>query len=179
MLICEENQTILERHKNHCKINNIPYSNSLRGNQKRFTGLHFFNVFEYYENIDKIIEKKYIDIKNKKIILSNKYRNEHLLYDIIKESKMDFPKKESEISIDGSGPHHGLHLGLWRGGGIHESNTIKTQQKKEQILKDNYLNHYIFFKEIEKDEKFLDICKKFPLKEIENMKKYFKKNFNL
>jgi hypothetical protein len=123
MLICKEEQTILEKHKHHCEINNIPYSNCVRGGQSRFTGLHFFKVFEYYNNIDEIIEKKHKDIKNKKIILSNNYRNEHLLYDITKESKMNFPKKENSISVDSIGSHHGLHLGLWRHGGIHESNT--------------------------------------------------------
>jgi hypothetical protein len=114
MLICKEDETILEQHKNHCILNNISYSNTIRGEQKRFTGLHFFNVDKYYNNIGKIIEKKYVDIKNGEIILSETYRNEHLLYDIINESNIGFPKKENEISVDDAGPHHGLHLGLWR-----------------------------------------------------------------
>jgi len=176
MLICE---TVLDIHKKHATKNQNFYSNSIRDNQKRFTGLHFFEVSPYYDEIEDIITKKRKEIRLGKINFKN-YRNEHLLYDIIKESKLSLPKKENRIDINGIGPHHGIHLGLWRKGGLHDG--VRTEKKKIQeefMIKDNYLTHYNFFKSIRKSDEFDLLYKKLPIVEIENMERYFLKKFNL
>ncbi len=169
ILICEEIVTLLDTHILHMQKNNIPYSNAIRNNQKRFTGLHFFKVKEYYEGMTTIIEKYYNKIKTKKLRLSQNYRNEHLLYDMINEGVKKLPKDEHRIDIGGSGPHHGLHLGIWRG---YKDNVKKAV--KEQIFKDGYQSHYEIFKKIENNDIYKNISEIYQLNEINYMKKFFK-----
>jgi hypothetical protein len=169
ILICEEKINLLDIHISHMEKNNIPYSNAIRNKQKRFTGLHFFKVKEYYEYMSKVIEKYSNKIKNKQLRLTQNYRNEHLLYDMINEGVKKLPKDEHRIDINGSGPHHGLHLGIWRG---YKDNVKKAV--KEQIFKDGYQSHYEIFKKIENNDIYKNISEIYQLNEINYMKKFFK-----
>jgi len=170
MMICKETPGILEQHINHMEKNNLPYSNCVRPNTKRLTGLHFFKVKEYYNVMGKTIEKYTQKLKKRKLGLQNgKVRNEEILYRMIKESGLSLPQKEYRIDINGSGPHHGLHLGIWRG----YKNNVKPAVKK-QILKDNYNNHYQYYQIVEKDNIFKEIKKIYPLGELKYMEKFFK-----
>lgn len=169
ILICEEKINLLDTHISHMEKNNIPYSNAIRNKQKRFTGLHFFKVKEYYECMSKVIDKYSNKIKNKQLRLTQNYRNEHLLYDMINEGVKKLPKDEHRIDIDGSGPHHGLHLGIWRG---YKDNIKKAV--KEQIFKDRYQSHYEIFKKIENNDIYKNISEIYQLNEINYMKKFFK-----
>ncbi len=169
ILICEESPELAQTHIRHLEKNILPYSNSIRNKQKRFTGLHFFKVKDYYNDMSDIIKEYTIILKNKRVKLSHSYRNEHLLYDIIKKGIGKLPKKEFRIDVDGSGPHHGLHLGIWRG-----YKTNIPQKVKNQIIKDNYKNHYNFYCKIKNDELFKKIKAIYPLQEIKDMENYFK-----
>lgn len=168
ILICKEKLNLLDTHISHIEKNDIPYSNAIRNKQKRFTGLHFFKVKEYYDAMSPIIKKYYNKIKTKKLRLSQNYRNEHLLYDMVNEGVKKIPKNEHRIDIGGSGPHHGLHLGIWRG---YKDNVKKSV--KEQIFKDDYQSHYEVFKKIENNDIYKNITKIYPLNEINYMKKFF------
>ena len=107
-------------------------------------------------------------LKNNKISLSPSYRNEHLLYDIIKKGVGKLPQDKFRIDVGGSGPHHGLHLGIWRG---YKSNLpIKV---KNQIFKDNYENHYNFYCKIKNDVVFKKIKTAYPIEELKDMEKFF------
>ena len=169
ILICKETPTLADTHMVHLKNNNLPYSNSIRPKQKRFTGLHFFKVKEYYEKMSNIIKQYSTKLKNRKLSLSQRYRNEHLLYDIINKGIGKLPQNKFRIDIGGSGPHHGLHLGIWRG---YKSNLPPAV--KNQIVKDNYKNHYKFYCEVKNDNVFKKINTAYPLVELKYMENFFK-----
>jgi hypothetical protein len=168
IMICKETPQLSDLHITHLKNNILPYSNSIRSKQKRFTGLHFFKVDEYYEKMSNIIKEYSINIKNKNLVLSQRYRNEHLLFDIIKKGIGKLPKDEFRIDIGGSGPHHGLHLGIWRG---YKNNLPPSV--KNQIFKDNYKNHYEFYCKIKNDNIFKEIKTIYPLIELKYMENFF------
>ena len=169
ILICEENPTLHNIHITHLKNNNLSYSNSIRPKQKRLTGLHFFKVKEYYEKMSNIIKEYTTKLKNRKISLSQRYRNEHLLYDIVNKGVGSLPQDKFRIDIDGSGPHHGLHLGIWRG-----YKSKLPPAVKNQIFKDNYKNHYKFYCKIKNDNVFKKINTEYPLGELKHMENFFK-----
>jgi hypothetical protein len=170
MLICKEAPGILEQHINHCNINCLPYSNCIRPNTNRLSGLHFFKVNEYCKFVDETI-KKYKDLlKKRKLGLNNrKKRNEQILYNIIVESGLDLPKDKHRIDINGSGPHHGVHLGLWRSSGD------ITSQQLDYILNDNYEEYFLFIKKIYNDDNFKFILNNIHLVEFTRMFNYLNK----
>lgn len=112
-LIVKETPNLLEGHLEHCKKTGLPYSNIVRKNSKRLTGLHFYKVDEYYNKMDEIIYS-YLENKDKLVSHLSKYKwDEEFLYDIVKEgigfeglSKYDYR------------PHHGFHIGTIRHGKI-------------------------------------------------------------
>ena len=170
MMICKEDPSLMDQHIDHLQQNNLPYSNCVRPNTKRLSGLHFFNVEEYYKKMNPIIENYTLKLKRRNIGLHNgKVRNEEILYKMIKESEIGLPKDELRIDHNGSGPHHGLHLGLWR-----RSASLSHAQTK-QILQDSYKQHFEYFKKINEDSLFLYIKNNVPLSEFNNMIKYFNK----
>lgn len=167
MLICKEIPTLLEQHTTHIEKNNIPYSNCIRPKTTRLTGLHFFKVKEYYQQMGDIIKQQTKKINNKNFKFKSGYRNEHFLYDIIKKGIGKLPKDENRIDVGGSGPHHGLHLGIWR-----TTHKVKKAQK-DRILQDSYKNHFEFYKSIKEEKTFLYLKEKLPLIEFSNMEKFF------
>lgn len=171
LLICREQFSLESQHLKHCIDNNLPYSNCLRPGQKRFSGLHFIKKKEYFNIMNSIILKYAKSLKLGKIKFSKDFRNEHLLYNMIYESGFGLPEEKNRIDPDGSGPHHGLHIGIWRAG----NNLSKGVVNHLRI--DNYLNHYIFFKKEEFDPLFKEIMDLIPIKEIIVMKKYLENIF--
>jgi hypothetical protein len=167
MLICKESPSLLEQHKMHCNNNQLPYSNCVRPNTKRLTGLHFFKTEPYYEKMGKIIEKYTKMLKDNKLALRLGVRNEEVLYNMVVDAGISLPADELRIDINGSGPHHGLHLGIWRSRAAVKSAVI------DQIIKDSYLEHFDYFSKVSKQEDFLSLEKKFPLKELSLMRSFF------
>lgn len=167
LLICKEDSSLLEQHTTHIEKSNIPYSNCIRPNTNRLTGLHFFKVKEYYKYMNDIIKEYTKKINDKKFKFKSGYRNEHFLYDIIEKGIGELPKDENRIDVGGSGPHHGLHLGIWR-------NTHKVKKlQKDRIIRDSYKDHFDFYTGVKKEKTFLYLKEKLPLKEFSNMEKFF------
>jgi hypothetical protein len=167
MLICKEPFGLLEQHKKHCFDNQLPYSNCVRPNTKRLTGLHFFETKAYYEKMSKVIEKYTKALRGNRLGLRSGTRNEEVLYSMIVEAGFSLPADEFRIDIDGSGPHHGLHLGIWRSGGNIKPAVI------DQIMKDSYLEHFEYFEKASKERTFSRLEKEIPLKELARMRVFF------
>lgn len=152
ILICNEFPSLETQHLNHCEKNKLQYSNSVRPNLTRLSGLHFIRRESYYKKIDSVL-KKYRKLHQSGALKSSK--NEEILYRIVKESGLRFPENWFR-------PHHGLHLGLWRNG--------KTPNLKRVLEDDDYCNHFKYFIDIEKSNMYKEVYKITPLPEIINMK---------
>lgn len=110
-LIIRETPSLLEGHKEHCNTIGVPYSNAIRPHSKRLTGLHFIEVEEYYNKMDRLI-KEYLNNPN---VLYNEVKNiknnEEFLYKII-EKGIGF----GNIREHHYRPPHGFHVGVGRKG---------------------------------------------------------------
>ena len=169
MLICKESPGLLERHKKHCNDTGLPYSNCVRPNTRRLSGLHFFDRERYYDAMRGVIDKYTKMLRNNKLGLRTGVRNEEVLYDMVLSAGLDLPPDKFRIDINGSGPHHGLHLGIWRKG------TAVKPDLVSQIMADCYMEYFDYFSKISKEEPFLKLERDFPLKEISRMRNFFKK----
>lgn len=95
-LIVKESPSLLEGHLAHCQKTGLPYSNQVRPNSKRLTGLHFFNVKPYYEKMgDTLAYYRNNPERIAKDFQSLK-RDEEMLYQLI----------EQQIGFDGLDAHH-------------------------------------------------------------------------
>ncbi|HHY21662.1 MAG TPA: hypothetical protein GX525_07235 [Bacilli bacterium] len=109
-LIVQESPSLLDGHIEHCKKIKLPYSNQIRPNTKRLTGLHFFKVKEYYQAMNEVIDY-YSNNLGEVYSLMKKYRSddEKFLYKMI-EKTIGFGKINDSVYR----PHHGFHLGILR-----------------------------------------------------------------
>jgi hypothetical protein len=165
ILICKENPSLELQHINHCEEINLPYSNIVRPySANRLSGLHFIKKEEYYKALSSIINKYSRLLKNNKL---KNIKNEETLYNMIKESELDFPSKYFW-------PHHGIHLGWWRKG-----YRMVSKKRWHQIgLKNDYKNYLKFFRKIEQENLYKKVYEVAPLEEIKFMKKALSKEFN-
>ena len=130
LLICRESQTLEDQHVKHCEEICLPYSNSVRPNSTRFSGLHFVRREFYYAEMLPIIKKYAKKLREGELCNS---KNETILYNMIKESGLGFPKNWFR-------PHHGLHLGLWRRG------PRKIEQRYWDVIdKSAYRRYYEYY----------------------------------
>jgi hypothetical protein len=149
--ICYENINLLNHHLNFCNKYNLCYSNRVRRNTFRLTGLHFYKVNEYYSKCNDVIEefrnklkkRDYSIFRNEKSELINYNGDEELLYLIAARSGLDFPKNIQEKRL-----HHGIHL---------KRNYNPDLAAKEFELKE-YTNQFI--DSYENDEIFKEILNK-------------------
>lgn len=120
-----EEPSLFEQHLTHCSVIDLPYSNVIRGNQRRMTGLHFIKTCKYMKCMHDIIEK-YDDYLKQGNTSQWKGSNEKLLYDMLNEADL-LPKTTDGSSYNSLGydpkflnfrPHHGAHLGAFRTGGL-------------------------------------------------------------
>lgn len=125
-----------------------------KGN-KRFSGLHFIQTKEYYTKVLPLIPK-YIEELN--LVVSKRSKkwnlcmfdiNEIILYELIKESGLKLPPVAKD-GVDSVGsnynsisfrPHHGIHLGLFRGDAL-ERYDHKT------LTSETYRNYYCFLQKL-------------------------------
>jgi hypothetical protein len=120
-IIVKESPSLLESHINHCNEMNLSYSNIVREKlPKRMSGLHFFNVSQYFQKMDKIIKDK---IENPPYKGQN---NEEILKEMVVSADLGLPHGEPFR------PHHGLHLGLYR---LNDYKYIKEVQDREGWFK--------------------------------------------
>ncbi|MDQ0243018.1 hypothetical protein J2S09_000554 [Bacillus fengqiuensis] len=168
-LIIKETPSLLEGHLEHCKNIELPYSNQIRPNSNRLTGLHFFKVEEYYKAMNPIIEyyQHHLDEVYKEM---NLYRtDEKFLYKII-EKGIGFSKINQFLYR----PHHGFHLGILR---VNAFETYIKEGNKRQIhrlppyptLRKQLLEFFY-------DPLFQEISKVNPIKEISILKEKLQKN---
>jgi hypothetical protein len=142
---------------------------------QRMSGLHFIIQDKYFPIIYDL-QKKYIEILRDKNKRREKFKHhigglraEALLYDLIKDSGLGLPKKDSnEIFIDFNEsdkinfrPHHGIHLGIFR------SKELIVKEYKVLTSK-TYIEYYKeFCEKREKDRILRFILEKSP----QNIKK--------
>jgi hypothetical protein len=161
MLIAKEKPSLANAHVNHMRRLGVPFSNALRGDKKRLTGLHFIDVKSYYDAVGGAIDTYLTDAKKLNMAIAKCLRNEHFLYNLV-APHIDFKEKEDEMVMGGDlyyRPHHGTHLGLVRG----KKMTPSTYDEL-QIIPD-----YLFDKEID------DMLKLVRCGEIINLRWHIKK----
>jgi len=158
ILICREDESLLEQHLNHCIKTKLPYSNSVRPNSKRLSGLHFIKKHEYYSKMDGIVQKHRGKLKNRELINA---KNEETLYKMVVESGFSLPEGWFR-------PHHGLHLGIWRK--RRDPKTLENFLIKNDEYK--YNEYYEYYKSFKKDDLFNEIYNN-RLEELINMEYYF------
>lgn len=155
-LIFNENPGILEGHLSHCEKVGLPYSNLVRKNSHRLTGLHFFKVEEYYNKMDKIINN-YLEDKEMLVNQLSKIKwDEEFLYKIVEEG-IGF----GQLAKYDYRPHHGFHIGCIRHGKIidgylenGQSNVVHLLPSYEEIKE----KLSVYFK----DPLFLDMLELIP-----------------
>ncbi|MBU9713314.1 hypothetical protein [Evansella tamaricis] len=165
-LIVKEKPSLLEAHLNHCNKIGLPYSNKIRPNTRRMTGLHFYKTKEYYEKLSSTIDF-YLSHPHKleKKILEYG-RNEIFLYELLKE-KFGIGK----IKKYPFRPHHGFHLGILR-------NRNHSKKFNDYINRNRSL-HYSELKNLllsyYEDPIFKKIMNQLPIKEVTLLYKYLHK----
>ena len=156
ILLCKEKIDLETQHLNHCQDIKLCYSNSIRSNSKRLSGLHFFKIPEYYSLADNHI-KKYRNLLDTKKFLNKK--NEGVLYNIINEANIGFSSYWFR-------PHHGLHLRLWQ---------KETPNLKPILKDDDYYEYFKYFLKLEKTDLYKELFDIDKIIEIYNMKAHFKR----
>lgn len=158
MLICKESVSLRDQHINNMNFEKLPYSNTVRPNSERMSGLHFMSN-EYFKKIE--ASRNFFV---KKIKSGSKYKNENFLYKLIKHSGLHFPSRHFR-------PHHGIHLGLWRS----EKNLLNEDWYSSPVnpKKSEHLSYYNFYLDQEKTKVFQDLSKMIYLPELDRMKKHF------
>ncbi|MDQ0300697.1 hypothetical protein J2S78_003165 [Salibacterium salarium] len=164
-LIVKEEPSLLDSHLNHCSQIQLPYSNQIRPDSNRLTGLHFFKTKPYYQKMNAIINfyRDNPDKLQKKI--EKLGGNEQVLYEITKQ--IGFGKMKNNHYR----PHHGFHLGIIRNGPSRFKDYVIGgydhsfhQLPKYQTLKKQLLKYY-------NDPLFENMIKIHPTKEILLLKK--------
>lgn len=126
LLIMPEQPSLLEQHIQHCETLGLPYSNFVRLNTKRLTGLHFMKSKEYFLAIAPVVDKYAAWIQEKgihEVMGEGRSHGERLLYRIVEESGLGLPPSKCErakaLNLNNYnqvcfGPYHGVHIGLGR-----------------------------------------------------------------
>ncbi|AST95149.1 hypothetical protein [Shouchella clausii] len=170
-LIVKEEPSLLDSHIKHCQDIGLPYSNQIRPQSRRLTGLHFFKVKEYFEKMEPVINE-YIDAPEKiEAAFRTGIRNEEFLYNLI-EQTIGFGKMNDHHYR----PHHGFHLGILRSGVDSFKSYVDNGHKnkfhqlpKYAVLKKALLRYYNdpLFKELERIN---------PIKEVQILKKLLRQH---
>lgn len=155
-LIFREDPSLLEFHIDNCNRLDLPFSNAVRVKngliEKRLTGLHFYATKPYYNALNDRIHKLLFD---KKLLFDeiNKHeRNEHFLFNLVKDA-IEF---DPEVLSFSPRPWHGLHLGVSR-------------NQKDKITYETFLTIEALNKEIKallKDELFINLIRISPIIEL-------------
>ena len=153
MLIVKEEPNLLESHINHIGKIELPFSNGIRKCGTRLSGLHFIDIHKYYDKVNDYINRCISDITFLNQEVKDIDNNEKFLYNMIKKN-IGFNEK---IKTHKYRPHHGAHIGLFR------SKNLNVRKKIQEIPP------YIF------DDNFNSILKLINVKEIIELKEYYKK----
>ena len=99
MFIVPEEVPLHEIHERHCTEIGLPYSNRVRGGQRRLTGLHFVQTAAYFPRMLPTIHKYRKLIADDAIPIGN----EEILYRMMEES-VGLPQIRGDFVT-----HHGMH----------------------------------------------------------------------
>lgn len=167
-LIIRENPSLLDGHKTHLNKIDVPYSNALRANSTRLTGLHFIKVKEYYQKMEPLIQTY---LKKPNLLYKQcKYLNndEEFLYRFIKKG-IGFGKVRKHHYR----PPHGFHIGIGRKGDDQErKRKIDRYIKQRQLYKQGIVAQ---LKAYFADPLFKKIMLLSPDKDIEFLEEQLKK----
>lgn len=127
-IILREEPSLHEWHVNHCERLQLPFSNAIRPNSKRISGLHFIIVKPYYEAIGELLNYylEHCDLVEKALVHTS---DEWFTYDLLNKT-FDLTR----LKTDGfQRPEHGVHLALWRKSAMDP----KTLEHRLKYFKDN------------------------------------------
>lgn len=162
MLIVNEIPSLLNNHINHMNDIKLPFSNSVRDNQKRLTGLHFIDVKKYYSKMNNIINYYINNNSMLNMILLKYKRNEHFLYNIVMEG-IGFDENLIKTNTEKYyRPHHGTHLGIIRDRGMN-INTFNELESIPLYIHDEIIDKMLMINNID---------------EISLLKKYLKQHYD-
>lgn len=99
MFLVPEETPLHKAHAEHCRELSLPYSNRIRGGQRKLTGLHFVRTREYFDAVLPTIERYRATALQGTLAISN----EELLYNMIEESVGLPPFVGNFVT------HHGMH----------------------------------------------------------------------
>lgn len=121
IMLCAEDNCLFHQHLKNAKKINVPISNIVRKGQERLTGLHFFNTNEYYKHLYNEIVLLDMTIKQHALIGDiDKYfpkSDEYILYHMVNNARPDWIKNLLNSTFR---PHHGVHIGIFRGSKIYK-----------------------------------------------------------
>ncbi|MEK6832867.1 MAG: methyltransferase domain-containing protein [Nanoarchaeota archaeon] len=157
-------QTLMDFHLDHCKKNNLCYSNTTRKKCKfclgedtsKLSGLHFVKIKEYFSKVMSNIELYRNKLKNGELKNIN---NEKTLMNIVKESGLSIPEFEEDFFAL---RHHGLHLRSFDSLEHFRNVMISTQSSYpiDYLLKPNYILFLNMIKS-ERCQKIINIFSKY------------------
>jgi len=166
-LIIKEEPGILQGHIEHCKKTGLPYSNMIRKESRRLTGLHFFEVKSYYEKMKNIIDYYYKNISELQSLIKqfNESPNEAFLYLIVSQNIgiIEEIKHGKELQYR---PEHGFHLGNIRAGIIRRDGYLHRYAANPHLIQYCY------------DDIFYRMLNILPVKEIIYLFKHLVKKPN-
>lgn len=169
MIICKEPISLVDQHSADASNQGLPYSNFVRGGQERLIGRHFVITKPYFDAMSPVI-KKYTTLLRDGLIdpKSNDEGkgNEWVLYRMVKEAGLGFPKPIQKQQRGIFSTHHGLHLGLWR---------TKPRPPSNDLSKDLHLSFWKQFLNMSEDKLYKSIIELSPVHDIKNMKKAYRK----
>ncbi|SDI86403.1 hypothetical protein [Natribacillus halophilus] len=119
-LLVRESPSLLASHLQHCENIGLPYSNQIRPNSKRLTGLHFFKVQPYYEQVEHRIKHYLHHHGDLAAAFQTIKRDEEFLYRLMEET-IGFGR----MDVHHYRPHHGFHLGILRSGSARFKDYVK------------------------------------------------------
>lgn len=120
IMLANEKLCLFDEHDIHCDTLGLSYSNIIRNNSPRMSGLHYIQVQGYKDQMAQQI----VDYDQRlKIGIARQYqnRNEKVLFEML-ANEFAVPEEGSfELGYDPTKinyrPHHGVHLGILRDAG--------------------------------------------------------------
>ena len=152
--ICKENPSYMEQHLSHCDDIGLPYSNFVRPERPRLSGVHVVRPREWFAVMRPIMRKYRKLLKSGKLVFERPSgANEQLLFKMVAESSFGTPQDTSSSynQCITSSAHHGVHLRLVKKRGIKGYKRIK-----------NYSNHRNELRRICETSKFKQLSQLSP-----------------
>lgn len=134
-MITREEPSMLQGHITHCSQTGLPYSNLIRKDSCRLSGLHFFHVESYYEKMTPLIDyyrhhpRELLQL----ICRFPKSPNETFLYHIVSRGigVIEDIKDGRPLHYR---PEHGFHLGNIRGGIVRRDSYLGRYENNRHLI---------------------------------------------